>query len=319
MSLQPTLKLPAPVAEHASWVADGVALVETMAEFPSAHALLVTDGDQTVLLDVGLSEDQLAGLAPLLDQVVVTHFHYDHVIGWPLLDDLDDPPELVINGQEMPAFRDEDVPGFLGLQGDAIEVFQTQLAPLYPSFGVDFDTFQPGQDLELAGTRWQTVPVPGHSPGHCLFWAPEPGVLFSVDIEFSGLGPWYAWPHCNPDAFEASVEEARGLFEQARVVVTSHSEPIVEDPERALGELDAFQAHYEERDEAVFEALDARKEDGATVEELVEDVRIFYGEYLEADPQLAYWCAIMTRKHLERLAQDGRIEQDGQRWRSLDG
>lgn len=314
MPPDPSLTLPPEVAEQTAWLADRVALVETTAGFPSAHGLLVSDGDQTTLLDVGLGEDQLLGLAPVLDQVVLTHCHLDHVLRWPLLEALEDPPVLVVNGREMPAFQGDDLAAFLGVQGEAIEVLETKLAPVYPSFGDDLETFQPGQPLELAGTRWESVPAPGHSPGHCLFHEPELGILFSVDVEFSGLGPWYAWPHCDPTRFEQAVERARPMFEEARVVATSHSPPIIDDLEQVGKALDAFQAHYDERDRALYRALEARGKQGATVEELVEEVAIFYGDHLESYPNLAYWSGVMTEKHLERLAADGEVEAHGSRW-----
>ena len=42
------------------------------------------------------------------------------------------------------------------------------------------------RQFELAGIDWQTVPVPGHSPGHLAFAAD--GALFSGDVLFAGLG-----------------------------------------------------------------------------------------------------------------------------------
>lgn len=314
MPPEPSLTLPAEVAEETTWLADRVALVETTAGFPSAHGLLVSDGEQTTLFDVGLSDDQLLALAPVLDQVVLTHCHLDHVLRWPLLEEVADPPELIVNGQEWAAFQGDDLAAFLGVHGEAVELLETELVPIYPTFQQEPESFQPGQPLELAGTRWETVPAPGHSPGHCLFHEPELGIVFSVDVEFSGLGPWYAWPHCDPTRFEQAVEKARPLFEEARVVATSHSPPIIDDPEHAVTALDAFQAHYDQRDQALHRALEARGKQGATVDELVQEVALFYGDHLESYPSLAYWSGVMTEKHLERLAGDGVIEAHGSRW-----
>ncbi len=310
----PNLTLPPEVAEQTTWLADRVALVETTAGFPSAHGLLVSDGDHTTLFDVGLSDGQLVDLAPVLDQVVLTHCHLDHVLRWPLLGKLEDPPELVVNGRELAAFQGDDLAAFLGVHGEAVEVLETELVPVSPSFREDLETFQPGQPLELAGTRWETVPAPGHSPGHCLFHEPDLGILFSVDVEFSGLGPWYAWPHCDPTRFEQAVEDARPLFEAARVVAPSHSPPIIDDPGEVGKALDAFQAHYDQRDRALYQALEARGKQGATVDELVQEVALFYGDHLERHPSLAYWSGVMTDKHLERLAADGAVEARGPRW-----
>jgi hydroxyacylglutathione hydrolase len=43
-----------------------------------------------------------------------------------------------------------------------------------------------GQQLELAGVSWQVRHVPGHSPGHVLFFVPEAQCAFVGDIVFQG-------------------------------------------------------------------------------------------------------------------------------------
>lgn len=310
MPSEPSFTLPSEVAEQATWLDERVALLETEAPFPSSNSLLTTDGQATVLVDAGLGSDALAALAPLVDELVLTHFHLDHVLCF------DELPELPVTvpEAELAIFQGEPFPSFVDAPPEMAELFEESLGDIYPAFDLDPGTFGPGDVLDLAGTRWEVVAAPGHSPGHPFLHEPDLGILFSVDVEFSGLGPWYAWPHCDPTRFEQAVAEARPLFEAARVVATSHSPPIVDDPEQVGKALDAFQAHYEQRDRALHQALEARGKQGATVDELVEEVAIFYGDHLESYPHLAYWSGVMTDKHLERLAADGAVEARGSRW-----
>ncbi len=43
-----------------------------------------------------------------------------------------------------------------------------------------------GQLLQLAGLELEVRHTPGHTPGHCCFYLPEEGVLFSGDQLFAG-------------------------------------------------------------------------------------------------------------------------------------
>ena len=43
-----------------------------------------------------------------------------------------------------------------------------------------------GQTLELAGLSLEVLHTPGHTPGHCCFWMPDEGLLFSGDQLFAG-------------------------------------------------------------------------------------------------------------------------------------
>jgi glyoxylase-like metal-dependent hydrolase (beta-lactamase superfamily II) len=84
-----------------------------------------------------------------------------------------------------------------------------------------------GEFLELAGIGFETINVPGHSPGHVAYYAD--GVLFSGDVLFAGsVGrtdiPFGDW--------NVLVESIRGLidrFPPETVVYSGHG------PETTLG------------------------------------------------------------------------------------
>lgn len=307
------IELPQPVREHARWLDERVALLETPAGFPSSNSLLLTDGDELVLVDAGCGEQLLAPLAEEVDRIVLTHFHLDHVLGYPLVEG----PPVTVPEAECAVFEGQPFPEFVGASDEAAQRFDETFGDVYPSFDLDPATFAPGEELDLAGTRWRILPAPGHSPGHPLLFEAERSILFSVDVEFSGMGPWYAWPHCDATAFEHAIEDARERFLEADVVATSHSPPM-RDTAEVEQALDEFLAHFRQRDEALLGALRKRGEEGAAVEELVDEARVFYGDHVEKNPALRYWCRVMTVEHLERLRAADQAVASGERWQAVD-
>jgi glyoxylase-like metal-dependent hydrolase (beta-lactamase superfamily II) len=49
-----------------------------------------------------------------------------------------------------------------------------------------FNDLADGQLLDIAGVVLETMHTPGHTPGHCCFYVPSEGVLFSGDQLFLG-------------------------------------------------------------------------------------------------------------------------------------
>lgn len=312
--IEPAASLPSPVDERAQWLSPRVAFVPTQRSFPSSHALLLTDGDELALVDAGLDDEALQALAPRLDELFVTHFHLDHVAG---IDALRGVP-LTWNASETGALS-PDVDGildFLEVPGPVRGPVGEFLDNVYPSVPGPARTVEPGASLDLAGVRVDTIPVPGHSPGHLALEVPEAGVVFTVDVEFRGRGPWYGWPHCDPTPFELAAAKLAPRLRDAEVVTTSHSDPI-RDTERAVERLETFVDVFEERDAALLEALKARGDEGASVGELVDEVRIFYGKHLDAREHLRMFCRVMTQLHLERLAEEERARRAEDGWRSM--
>ena len=49
-----------------------------------------------------------------------------------------------------------------------------------------YRSLKDGLTLDLAGLGFEVLATPGHTPGHCCFYLPEEGILFSGDQLFAG-------------------------------------------------------------------------------------------------------------------------------------
>jgi hydroxyacylglutathione hydrolase len=123
---------------------------------------------------------ELAGLGTRCSAILVTHGHWDHLIG---VADLRD-------GTGAPVHMGAD------------EAFMVARATEFSPPGITVREFEPDvllegdETLEVAGITFETLRVPGHSPGHLAFSCE--GHLFSGDVLFAGsvgrtdlpLGDW---------------------------------------------------------------------------------------------------------------------------------
>lgn len=111
--------------------------------------------------DVKAITDVIAGRRVLA--VLATHAHDDHVRVAPDLAEATGAPVL-LHPADLPVWR-----------------------LTHPDREPDGE-LSDGQVIEVAGTRLEVLHTPGHAPGACCFYAPEPGVVFTGDTLFQG-GP----------------------------------------------------------------------------------------------------------------------------------
>jgi glyoxylase-like metal-dependent hydrolase (beta-lactamase superfamily II) len=125
------------------------------------------DAPDAVVIDPG--DDGEALRLERCAGILVTHTHFDHIGAVADLAEATGAP-VWISETEAAVLENPD--------------------PFYAAYGVKIRPWQAEHRLqgdeafELAGIEWQTLPVPGHSPGHLAFAAD--GALFSGDVLFAG-------------------------------------------------------------------------------------------------------------------------------------
>lgn len=138
---------PLGVNSHLAWTGDG-------------RAVVVDCGGRPGLV---LEEIERRGLT--LTAVLLTHLHYDHVLGVARL----------VRATGAPAYASAADAG-VGQPGGGRH-------PAVPAF--DFEDIAPGRTVFL-GEPCLVLPVPGHTPGHLAYFFPKSLVAFTGDTLFQG-------------------------------------------------------------------------------------------------------------------------------------
>src|SRR5581483_4633340 len=112
---------------------------------------------------------ELAGMGSTCAGILVTHSHWDHILG---LADLAEGTEAPVYGPEVEVDVLENPNNYYGAVGVSLRGWKP-------------DTLlSGGETIEVAGISFEVLAVPGHSPGHLAYYTD--GVLLSGDVLFAG-------------------------------------------------------------------------------------------------------------------------------------
>jgi len=195
------------------------------------------------LIDTGLGVDNIKEVVDALTRlpvtVITTHAHWDHIGGHKNFSHIEVhkaerdwlaerfPIPLQLVKQNLMA-KPCDFPK--GFDPEAYQVFH----------GTPTAVFSDGASFDLGGCLLTAVHTPGHSPGHCCFYEPWRGYLYSGDLIYLGcLDAFY--PTTDPELFYRSVKRVETL-DVDRILPAHHRLAVPTDIiERIAGAFDEIE------------------------------------------------------------------------------
>ena len=273
------------------------------------HSYLLPGDDGWTVVDTGLGlpdakerwASELAELPGPVTQIVITHFHPDHVGAAADLVELTGAPvaqgrvdyeqcRLVWDGSDwadvlVDWFRRQGVPD--EVMRELIE--QGALWRPFIRFQRDPQLLDPGDHVD----GWRAVAAPGHADGQLMLVRDD--VLVAADHVLDPISPTVGlWPRSRPDPlgdYLGALEATIAL--DARVALPGHGEPIHDPSARAR----ALIAHHAERLAATAAALGDEPLTGYEVSFPL------FGHDLK--PAARRFAVAETLSHLERLVLEG--------------
>jgi hydroxyacylglutathione hydrolase len=171
------------------------------AERGAPEAVVVDPGGDAATIRL-----ELAGMGATCAGIIVTHTHNDHLGG---VADLAEGTGAKVYVSEVEA---------------PVLARPADYYPAIPIRPYEADVLLSGDEtIELAGITFETVPVPGHSPGHLAFYAELS--LFSGDVLFAGSVGRTDLPMADWETLLESIRTLIDRFPPETVVYSGHGPP----------------------------------------------------------------------------------------------
>jgi hydroxyacylglutathione hydrolase len=290
-------------------VAEGIWLVKGPGKgrFPHCNGFLLL-GDRTVLIDAGIGAERIGEIdcKKRIDTLVISHSHPDHILSWHVLNDR----QLLLPAQTPDSVRDLRRLGQRFVEGHQEAQYWTWVASrrlgIHPMRRPDHQ-FDDGEILDFGSIQLHAIYAPGHLNDHYCFLEKLSGTLFSIDIDFTGFGPWYGNPEGDIDRFRKSVSMLRDL--PYRRICASHKLPI--DRSNADEAFDRYLKAFDRQKAAVFDLCRKTMKLTAMVRQSP-----FYRNRMPDGRLQQIFESQMIRKNLALLLLEGRIVEENGKYRA---
>ncbi|NLV16269.1 MAG: MBL fold metallo-hydrolase [Syntrophomonadaceae bacterium] len=265
--------------------------------YPFCNCLWIED-EINCLMDSSPIDEELARLnGKKLDLIVNSHGHIDHNRSNYLFPEA----KVLLHESNFPLVESRE--GYLKAFG-----FDRLLDESWQNYYLDAPGYQPrpadgtledGQIISLGSTVFQVLHLPGHIYGHCGFFFPDDGLVFTADIDLNLFGPWYGNMTSDVDDFINSIE--RLIQMDPAILVTGHGQKVYTSGIKPR--LAAYRDTMYSREEEIIKLLHRGKR---TVSEIGAEKPI-YRRFLEPDRIFYLYECVMDWKHLQRLERLGRV------------
>lgn len=188
-------------------------VISEYGHWEETHCYLLVGSERAALIDTGLGVADIRAVVQRLTDLPVialtTHAHWDHIGGHGLFS------SIGVHELEERWLTERFPVPLAAVKANLLREpceFPPEFDPaqyrLYR--GPVTDILHDGDEIDLGHRRVSVLHTPGHSPGHCCFYEPTRGTLYSGDLIYRGC--LYAfYPTTDPVAYMHSVHRVAQL------------------------------------------------------------------------------------------------------------
>lgn len=182
----------------------------------NAYIAWLDGQSECIVVDPGFDPD------PILDRIrqhkltvaaiLNTHGHVDHIAGNAAIKHAHPAAPLIIG------------------HGDAL-MLTDPMRNLSGLFGLPLTsppadrTVSEGQTIDVAGMRFSVWEIPGHSPGHVVFYCAKEGIVFGGDVLFAGSIGRTDFPGGSLEQLLSGIRAKLWPLPDETIVYPGHNEP----------------------------------------------------------------------------------------------
>ncbi|XP_041046106.1 endoribonuclease LACTB2 isoform X1 [Carcharodon carcharias] len=284
------------------------------------NTYLVGTGPRRFLIDTGepgvpeyitCLKETLTQLSASIQEILVTHWHIDHVGGIPdVLKNVDDGGDVRISKlshqppQKETVGKGDNQYAYLK-DGDVLETEGATLSSCVTILTViEFlgHCLKVKRKFGIGWREQRVIYTPGHTSDHMALLLQEENAIFSGDCV---LGEGTA---VFEDLYTYMLSLEKLLNLKADLIYPGHG-PVVQD---ASDKIREYIAHRNLREQQILKVFQEHSEEYFTSMELVKSV------YQDTPPHLHQAAEVNLTHHLKKLGKEGKLTQDGatQKWKS---